>query len=194
MAGYNAGRNEVIYHSRLFPGIRNLSHQRWLMRGRKRHFQLFCQTMSWKTITTRMNADFFISTFQIKLTSWNEKSVRKLSKIHITGMAAANAMEDKLPKFVIGKAKNPRCFKSVKFLPCWYRNQRKSWMDGNLFAEWLKELDRKFLFEGRNVDFVIDNCPVHPHIDNLKAIKFYFLSHNSTSKTQPMDQGIIYSL
>ena len=50
----------------------------------------------------------------------------KLSKIHITGMAAANAMGDKLPMFVIGKAKNPRWFENVKFLPCPYRNQRKS--------------------------------------------------------------------
>ena len=47
----------------------------------------------------------------------------KLSKISITGMATANAMGDKLPMFVIGKAKNPRCFKNVKFLPCRYRNQ-----------------------------------------------------------------------
>ena len=55
----------------------------------------------------------------------------KLSKIRITGMAAANAMGDKLPMFIIGKAKNPRCFKNVEFLPCRYRNQRNSWMDGN---------------------------------------------------------------
>ena len=52
----------------------------------------------------------------------------KLSKIRITGMAAANAMGDKLPMFIIGKAKNSRCFKNVKFLPCRYRNQRKRWM------------------------------------------------------------------
>ena len=31
----------------------------------------------------------------------------KLSKIRITGMAAANAMGNKLPMFIIGKAKNP---------------------------------------------------------------------------------------
>ena len=31
----------------------------------------------------------------------------KLSKIRVTGMAAANVMGDKLPMFVIGKAKNP---------------------------------------------------------------------------------------
>ena len=70
----------------------------------------------------------------------------KLSKIHITGMTAAGAMDDKLLMFVIGKAKNPRCFKNVKFLPCRYRNQQKSWMDGKLFEEWLRELDSKFAF------------------------------------------------
>ena len=122
--------------------------------------------------------------------------VGKLSKIRIAGMAAANATGDKLPMFIIGKAKNPRCFKNVKFLPCRYRNQRKSWMDGKFFEELLRELDRKFAFEGTNVAFVVDNCPTHPHNDNLKAIKIklYFLPPNTTSKAQPMDQGVIRSL
>ena len=75
-----------------------------------------------------------------------------------------------------------------------YRNQRKSSMDEKLFEEWLRELDRKFAFEGRNVAFVIDNCPAHRHIDNLKAIKLYFLPPNTTSKTQPIYQGVIRSL
>ena len=39
-------KKEIIYNSRLFPGSRNLSHQRWLMRDRKRPFQLFRQTMT----------------------------------------------------------------------------------------------------------------------------------------------------
>ena len=81
----------------------------------------------------------------------------KLNKIRFTSMAAANAMGDKLPMLVIGKAKNPRCLKKNKFLSCLYRSQRKSWMDGKLFEEWLRELDRKFAFEGRNVTFVTDN-------------------------------------
>ena len=109
-------------------------------------------------------------------------------------MATANPMGNKLPMFVFGKAKNPRCFKNIKFLPCRYRIQQKSWMDGKLLEEWLRELDRKFAFEGRNVAFVIDNCPAHPHIDNLKAIKLYFLPPNTTSKIQPMDHGSICSL
>ena len=109
-------------------------------------------------------------------------------------MATANAMGNKLPLFVIGKAKNPPCFKNVKFLPCRYRNQRKSWMDGKLFEGWPRELDRMFAFEGRNVAFVIDNCPAHPHIDNLNSIKLYFVPPDTISKIQLMDQGVIRSL
>ena len=77
-------------------------------------------------------------TYQLK----SEKCYgEKLSKICITGMTAANAIGDKLPMFVIGKAKNPRCFKSVKFLPCRYRNQQKSWMDGKSGSEsWTRSL------------------------------------------------------
>ena len=46
MAGYDAGKKEIIYHPRLFLGSQNLSHQRWLMRGLKHPLQLFCQTMT----------------------------------------------------------------------------------------------------------------------------------------------------
>ena len=62
----------------------------------------------------------------------------KLSKIRITGLAAANAFGNKLPMFVIGKAKNPRYFKNIKKLPCRDRSQRKSWMDSVLFEEWVR--------------------------------------------------------
>ena len=46
-------------------------------------------------------------TYQLKSEQCYE---RKLSKIQITGMATANAMSDRLPMFVIAKAKNLRCF------------------------------------------------------------------------------------
>ena len=109
-------------------------------------------------------------------------------------MAAANAVGDKVPMFIIGKSQKPRCFKNVKFLPCRYRNQKNSWMDWALFEEWVRELDRKFTFEGRSIALVIDNYPAHPHIENLKSIKLFFLQSNTTSATQPMDQGVIRSL
>ena len=45
----------------------------------------------------------------------------KHSKIRATGLAAANMNGEKLPIFVLGKSKNPRCFKNDKKLPCHYR-------------------------------------------------------------------------
>ena len=93
--------------------------------------------------------------------------------------------------FVIGKSAKPRCFKNVKNLPCRYCSQNKSC---KLFTEWVRQLDNKFVAEGRKIALIIDNCPTHPRIDNLQAVKLIFLPLNTTSKTQPMDQGVIRSL
>lgn len=118
----------------------------------------------------------------------------KHSKIRITGLAAANAVGDKLPMFVIGKAKNPRCFKNIKKLPCRYRAQKKSWMDSILFEEWVREINKMFQAEERNVVLIVDNCPAHPTIEDLSNLKLIFLPPNTTSVTQPMDQGVIRCL
>ena len=48
------------------------------------------------------------------------------SKIRLTGMAAANALGEKLPMFVIGKSAKPRCFSGVRNIPCRYRAQPKA--------------------------------------------------------------------
>ena len=49
----------------------------------------------------------------------------KLSKVRLTGLAAGNAVGEKLPMFVIGKSAKPRCFSEVKNLPCRYRSQKR---------------------------------------------------------------------
>ena len=121
MAGYDAGRKEIIYHSRLFLGSRNLPHQRWLMRV-VRNVPSNSIVKLW---LERHLQRRWLWTFLSLPFKWNlPAEVRKV----IRGMAARNPMGNKLPMFVIGKAKNPRCFKNVKFLPCCYRNQWNSWM------------------------------------------------------------------
>ena len=91
----------------------------------------------------------------------------------------------------LGRPRIPDASKMSSF----YLHKSTKKLDGwEMFEEWLRELDRKYAFEERNLTLVIDNCPAHPHIDNLKAIKLYFLPPNITSKTQPMDQGVIRSL
>ena len=64
-------------------------------------------------------------------------------------------------------------------------------MNGGPFEEWVREFDRKFVGEGRRVALIVDNCPAHPHVEGLKAIHLVFFPPNATSKTQPMDQGVI---
>ena len=44
---------------------------------------------------------------------------------------------------------------------------------------------------GQKVTLIIDNCPVHLVIENLKSITLYFLPPNTTSA---LDQGLIWSL
>ena len=104
------------------------------------------------------------------------------------------AEDDKIPLFVIGKSANPRCFKHVKTLPVEYTNNKKAWMTGEIFTKWLLKLDKRFQREHRKVAMVVDNCPAHPHVKGLNAIELVFLPPNTTSHTQPCDQGIIKNL
>ena len=109
-------------------------------------------------------------------------------------MSEASAPGEKLPLLVIGKAKNPRCFKNVKSLPCIYKAQTKSWMDSEIFKDWIKPVDRKFLAQNCKVAFIDNNYPAHLHVPGLMIIVLIFLPPNTTSVTQLMDHGVIRSL
>ena len=67
-------------------------------------------------------------------------------------------------------------------------------MDSVLFEEWIPEMNTKFTKEKKKVALIIDKCPAHPTINNLKSIKLIFLPPNTTFKLQSLDQGVIRSL
>ena len=67
-------------------------------------------------------------------------------------------------------------------------------MDSLLFEEWIKEVDKEMENKGRNITMIIDNCPAHPDVDGLKPVELERLPPNTTSHTQPMDQGVIRSV
>ena len=75
----------------------------------------------------------------------------KHTKVQLTGMTASNALGEKIPMFYTGKSASPRCLKHVRNPHCRHRSQKKAWMDGTLFEEWLHELHRKFEMQGRKV-------------------------------------------
>ena len=118
----------------------------------------------------------------------------KKSKERLTVLVGASMTGEKLPLLVIGKAKNPRCFKGVRNLPLEYTANRNAWMTGDIFKDYLKKWNSKLSKAHRTVLLIIDNCPAHPPRLSLSNIVMKFLPPNTTSKLQPCDQGIIQSL
>lgn len=51
----------------------------------------------------------------------------KHSQVQITGMAASNALGEKIPTFVIKISAKPRCFNHFRNLFCHYRALEKAW-------------------------------------------------------------------
>ncbi|KAK8771219.1 hypothetical protein V5799_025538 [Amblyomma americanum] len=119
----------------------------------------------------------------------------KRSKERVTVMVVANMTgSEKLPLFVVGKSSNPRCFKNIRSLPTDYVANRKAWMTGELFKQWLMKVDKKFERCGRKILLLVDNCSAHKIEVQTNAVELAFLPANTTAVLQPMDQGIIKNL
>lgn len=119
----------------------------------------------------------------------------KLSKERITVMVAANMSGTVKKKLlVIGKSQNPRCFKNERHLPVDYESNRKAWMTSDIFTKWIRAWDRELTKKNKKILLLVDNCPAHPHIADLRSVTLVFLPPNTTSVLQPMDQGIIRAL
>ena len=91
--------------------------------------------------STVMNQVCIISCCLVRLAGHFERSAdgRKTQKDRVTISACANASGDmKLPLVLIGKSKNPRCFKHITRdqLPVTYYNQSNAWMNTEIFSEW----------------------------------------------------------
>ena len=126
--------------------------------------------------------------------SWSETTLPTiLSDYKLQDIFNADEFE-KLPMFVIWKSKNPRCFKNFKHLPCEYKSQKKSWMNSEIFEEWVCKLERKFRVDDRKIALIIDNCLAHPSISNLTNVQIVFWPPNTTSILQLMYQGVKRSL
>jgi hypothetical protein len=116
----------------------------------------------------------------------------KCSKERITLALCSSVTGEKITPLVIGKARQPRCFSKIKpdSLPVMYSHNKKAWMNGSLFESWLSKFNAKMKRQKRKVLLFIDNAPSHPHLE-FPNVKLKFLPANTTSKSQPMNQGII---
>ncbi|KAE8984415.1 hypothetical protein PR002_g22948 [Phytophthora rubi] len=85
--------------------------------------------------------------------SKNMRGVKK-QKTRITLALTANADgSDALPILYIGKAKKPRCFgkQTPEQHGFQYRSNKKAWMTGDVFSDWLINLDRDMRASGRHI-------------------------------------------
>ena len=129
----------------------------------------------------------------------------KKAKERVTINACANASGSiKLPLLVIGKAKNPRCFRGVdqSTLPVVYRNQKNAWVNIPIFLDWfhncfVPEVRAKLQNLGQEPKaiLILDNCAAHPNENELVSddgkIVAKYLPPNVTPLIQPMDQGVL---
>ncbi|XP_050681804.1 tigger transposable element-derived protein 4-like [Leptidea sinapis] len=67
-------------------------------------------------------------------------------------------------------------------------------MTADIFTKWVRAWDRQLAKKNKKILLLVDNCPAHRHIADLKSITLVFLPPNTTSVLQPMDQGIIRAL
>ena len=127
----------------------------------------------------------------------------KAVKAQVTVMLACNATgSQKLPPWVIGKARNPRCFEHsgvhMENLPIVWRYNGKALMTGILFEEYVRWFDRQMT--GRYVCLLVDKLLAHvagkevlswDPPESLTNVKLIFFPTNTPSFRQPLDQGII---
>ncbi|XP_031336955.1 tigger transposable element-derived protein 4-like [Photinus pyralis] len=119
----------------------------------------------------------------------------KLSKERITVFVCSNMDgSEKRRLVVIGKSASPRCFKATKNLPVTYYSNKRAWITSEIFEKILRDWDTELEKRKRKILLLVDNCPAHPKVLNLKRIELIFLPPNVTAVLQPMDQGVIRSL
>ncbi len=118
----------------------------------------------------------------------------KIAKFRLTLLVCCNMAGERESILLIGKSKNPRCFKHVKKLPLDYNSSSNAWMIGYIWEKWLRQLDQKLVKEIRKVLLLIDNYLAHTEVHGFQAFTAELLPANSTSVLQSCDMGIIRTL
>lgn len=119
----------------------------------------------------------------------------KTAKDRITALVCCNLAGEREKLLVIGKCEKPRCFKHVKTFPTHYKWSKNAWMTSTIWTEWLKQWNRRLVFEDKHILLLVDNCSAHIDISQgLSHITVKKLPPNTTSIVQPCDMGIIRTL
>lgn len=105
---------------------------------------------------------------------------------------------DKQRPVIIHKVRKPHCFKrdhgiTPKDLPVDYYSSRSGFINHRIFQEILSKWNRKLVRQNRKVLLMVDNASSHT-LAEYSNINMQYLMPRTTSKLQPLDQGIIYAV
>jgi hypothetical protein len=121
----------------------------------------------------------------------------KKEKARVSIALCTNATgTDRLPPWIIGKSKVPQALKNVcvSSMGGRWRSNKKAWMNTTIMCEWLQEF-YSHIGSTREVLLTMDNFSPHYSAIELSPppsnIRICWLPANSTSRFQPLDQGII---
>jgi len=125
---------------------------------------------------------------------WQERGTKAIkAKDCVTLVLACDATgTHEIPVAMIGKAKQPLCFKPPRRpCPLPYFAKTNAWMDGDLFQSWFEIvfLPAVRARASHPVALVCDTCGAHEELECAK-VKFIPLPPNCTSIYEPLDLGI----
>lgn len=119
----------------------------------------------------------------------------KNSKVRLTVCLITSMTGEKLDPIIIGNAMRPRVFGRMdveRTFNVRWRYNKTSWMTGNIFREYVTQLDKSMRRSNRKIILFLDNATCHPDL-HFENVKLAFLPPNTTTHTQPLDAGIIQS-
>ncbi|GFS95938.1 tigger transposable element-derived protein 1 [Trichonephila clavipes] len=127
-------------------------------------------------------------------------SGHKASKDRVTLLLCSNASGDRMLKpLLINKSLRPRALKGkdLKQLPMHWMASPKAWMTTAIFTEWFNDCfvpEVEAYMKEKSLDFkvllIVYNAASHPQLEHPN-VQLVFLSPNTASLIQPLDQGII---
>ena len=192
---------------------------RWLDSFRNQHNISFAIQSCESTVVIEATVDKWKEKLSTLTRSYNSKSVYNMNEtglfleppmtklyfirernavvvkrqLQLSVMLCVNMLGEKEKALVIWKYKNPRCFKNIRHknkLPIHYYANKKVSMASSLFEDWVRKLDRKMIYQRRKILLFMDNVTSHSILP-FKNVRLCYFPVNTTSKLQPMNQGII---
>ncbi|CAB1099057.1 unnamed protein product [Ectocarpus sp. CCAP 1310/34] len=144
--------------------------------------------LQWKLLPRRT----YLSTSEDRKTARGSKSM--YFKDRLSAFMCCNADGTaKVDMAIIGRAKEPRCFKSAPS-PLKYYSQTNAWSDSATFLKWWLQVFLPFVrrFTHEPVLLLMDGCASHGDlVDDRGQVTVKFYPPKCTSVHQPMDLGII---